>query len=398
MTVRYVGVGAAGQQVGITDGVLQQTEEDGGYACPRHAVIGTDCTARYADDIGIVVIGEQRRHCGLGIVNSDPAVFACIGRVLAPVQSVALRRHGLDPVVIAALGDLCLCPAVPVGLIDAEPCIRSGPDTPQLKFGAAQRRTVPGIELGEPERVAGVTAITGAVPCPLCIEDQVAGHCDPVAGLIGSAASVRLGVPPGEGTAVACIAVCLYCGCFTGSVDRGVGGHAGVSAVPAVGHGKGLGGHLGPADLGGDHDRRDGTAVGYCAADMSGGVQIFTGVEIRCRQYAGAFQGHDDRGLILDRSCPIGHRFADDRDRVTVGADCDTALVHLKDAGAVKVIEELAGNVCFRSQAAVQFHNKGHGRDIGRCRLQHTEQAVRHGVGHGIGDFISAAGQVRGFL
>ena len=261
VTVRYVSVGAAGQQVGITDGVLQQAEEDGGYACPRHAVIGTDCTVWPTDDIGIVIIGEQRRHCGLGIVDSDPAVFTCIGRVLASIQSIALRRYGLDPVVIAALGDLCLCPAVPVGLVDAEPCIGSGPDTPQLKFRAAQRRTVPGIELGEPERVAGVTAITGAVPCPLCIEDHIVGHCDLVASLIGSAASVRLGVPPGEGAAVACIAVCLYCGCFAGSVGRGVGGHAGVSAVSAVGHGKGLGGHLGPADVGGDHDRRDGTAV-----------------------------------------------------------------------------------------------------------------------------------------
>ena len=227
----------------------------------------------------------------------------------------------------------------------------------------------------------------------MCIEDHVAGHCDPVASLIGSAASVRLGVPAGEGAAVTCIAVCLYCGYFTGSVGRGVGGHAGVSAVSVVSHGIGLGGHPGPADAGGDHDRGDGTAAGYFAADMGGGVQRFTAGEVRCRQYAGALQHHLDGGFSRNRGFPTGQGGAGDGDRMA--GDTGRAVEDAVTVEGVKAVSAVTGFGC---ETAVQFHNKGHGRDIGRCRLQHIEQAVRHGVGHGIGDFINAAGQVRGFL
>lgn len=64
-----------------------------------------------------------------------------------------------------------------------------------------------------------------------------------------------------------------------------------------VSHGIGLGGHPGPADAGGDHDRGDGTAAGYFAADMGGGVQRFTGGESCCIQKTGAFQHHLDGGF-----------------------------------------------------------------------------------------------------
>ena len=383
MTVRYVGVGAAGQQVGITDGVLQQAEEDGGHACPRHAVIGTDCTVWPTDDIGIVVIGEQRRHCGLGIVDSDPAVFACIGRVLAPAQSVALRRHGLDPVVIAALGDLCLCPAVPVGLVDAEPCIGSGPDTPQLKFRAAQRRTVPGIKLGEPERVAGVVIVAAAVACPLRVQMNMVCHRDRRAGDMVRAAPIALSVPADERVPVADVAVFGYHGQISEDVAAAVNRFAGVRAVSVVSHGIGLGGHPGPADAGGDHDRGDGTAAGYFAADMGGGVQRFTGGESCCIQKTGAFQHHLDGGFSRNRGFPTGQGGAGDGDRMA--GDTGRAVEDAVTVEGVKAVSAVTGFGC---ETAVQFHNKGHGRDIGRCHVQHTAQAVRHGVGHGIGDLV----------
>ena len=43
---------------------------------------------------------------------------------------------------------------------------------------------------------------------------------------------------------------------------------------------------------------------------------------------------------------------------VAVRVDCDTALVHLKDAVAVKVVNEVSVIILFRCQAAVQLHHK----------------------------------------
>ena len=130
---------------------------------------------------------------------------------------------------------------------------------------------------------------------------------------------------------------------------------------------------------------------------MARGVQIFTGVETRCRQYAGAVQLHNNRSFAFQCFSPVVHRCADNRDRMSVGAHLNLTLIDVEHAVAVKVVEELAVSAFFRSQAAVQLHHKGH-RHAAWGSLQHFEQLVRHGVGCGIGDFISAARQVHSFL
>ena len=83
---------------------------------------------------------------------------------------------------------------------------------------------------------------------------------------------------------------------------------------------------------------------------------------------------------------------------MSVGAHRNLTLIDVEHAVAVKGVEELVGSsVLFRRETAVQLHHKGHRHTV-QSVLQHTEQAVRHGVGRGIGNLISAAGQVRGFL
>ena len=171
--------------------------------------------------------------------------------VLRPVQNVALGSGDLSVVPDAVIGLLVVHAEQGDAAFVALLCglDYSAVDDPvvlvqliQLELCAVQGMAVLRVHLldGEEVLVVIVAAVT-AVARPLRIEDHAAGHCDPVAGLVGSTASVRLRVPAGEGVAAACIVVFLYCGLCAGSVGGVVGGLAGVSAVSIVGHG--VGGH-----------------------------------------------------------------------------------------------------------------------------------------------------------
>ena len=124
-------------------------------------------------DIGNVIVGEQRVTGTPGVVDGDAAVFARGGRMRGPVELIALGRCYLDPVVVAALGDPCLYPAGAIGLIRADLCVgRVAANAPQLEFRAAKRRIIPGVALGEMERVADIGDAACTAACPLTLRSQ----------------------------------------------------------------------------------------------------------------------------------------------------------------------------------------------------------------------------------
>ena len=172
--------------------------------------------------------------------------------VLRPVQNVALGSGDLSVVPDAVIGLLVVHAEQGDAAFVALLCglDYSAVDDPvvlvqliQLELRAVQGVAVLRVHLldGEVIVIIAVIAAVTAVARPLRVENDITEHLDGTAFRVGYTAAVRLRVPAGKGAAVTCIAVCLYCGYFTGSVGRDVGGPAGVSAVSIVGHG--VGGH-----------------------------------------------------------------------------------------------------------------------------------------------------------
>ena len=257
--VRHIGVGVAGQQIAVTDGILQQAEENGGGLRAGDQTIGPDVAVHVADDIGEVIAVIQQIRRGAAVVPHGVRVFDGGAEAVVEVRGLDLMLRVVQNVALGG-GDLRIVPDAVIGVlvVHAEQgdavfaallsgLDHSAVDDPvvlvqliQLELRAVQGVAVLRVHLLNGEEVLVVIVVT-AVARPLRIEDHVTEHLDGIAFRVGFTAAVRLRVPAGEGVVVTCIAICLYCGLCAGSVGGVVGGLAGVSAVSIVGHG--VGGH-----------------------------------------------------------------------------------------------------------------------------------------------------------
>ena len=114
--VRHVGVGVAGEQIAVTDGILQQAEENGGGLRTGDQAVGPDVAVLVADDIGKVVAVIQQVGGGAAVVphgdrvldGGAPAVGEVLGLdlMLHAVQNVALGSRDLGIVPDAVIGVL----------------------------------------------------------------------------------------------------------------------------------------------------------------------------------------------------------------------------------------------------------------------------------------------------
>ena len=105
-----------------------------------------------------------------------------------------------------------------------------------------------------------VVIVAATVACPLRVQMNMVCYRDRRAGDMVRAAPIALSVPADERVPVADVAVFGYHGQISEDVAAAVDRFAGIGLVSVVKHGV-VRGHPGPADLGGDHDRCDGTAV-----------------------------------------------------------------------------------------------------------------------------------------
>ena len=76
--VRHVSVGIAGQQIAVTDGILQQTEEDGCGLRTGDQAVGPDIAVLVADDIGEVVGVIQQVGSRTAVVSDCLGLLLCL--------------------------------------------------------------------------------------------------------------------------------------------------------------------------------------------------------------------------------------------------------------------------------------------------------------------------------
>ena len=116
--VRHVGVGVAGQQIAVTDGILQQTEEDGGGLRTGDQAVGPDIAVLVADDVGEVVAVVQQIGGDAAVVPHRLGLLLCRGLIggqvilfhadLAAAHNVPLRSGQLLIVQLALGIDLAV--------------------------------------------------------------------------------------------------------------------------------------------------------------------------------------------------------------------------------------------------------------------------------------------------
>ena len=260
--VRHVGVGVAGEQIAVTDGILQQAEENGGGLRTGDQAVGPDVAVHVADDIGEVVAVIQQIRRGAAVVSHRFGFghrlalvivieIRCGNFIFLCVQNVALRG-GNFPVIpcIAALicfggghaeqGDAAL--RAPMGRGLPERCQLVAPVVPliQLELRVVQGVAVLRVHLLNGEEVLVVIVVVTAVARPLRIENDITEHLDGIAFRVGIAAAVRLRVPAGESISAAGKAVCENCSCGPVSIGTFFVGHCAGATVCVIGHGVGL--------------------------------------------------------------------------------------------------------------------------------------------------------------
>ena len=258
--VRHVGVGVAGEQIAVTDGILQQAEENGGGLRTGDQTVGPDVAVHVADDIGEVIAVIQQIRRGAAVVPHGVRVFDGGAEAVEEVRGLDLMLRVVQNVALGG-GDLRIVPDAVIGVlvVHAEQgdavfaALLSGLDHSavfdpvilvqliQLELRAVQGVAVLCVHLLNGEEVLVVIVVT-AVARPLRIEDHVTEHLDGIAFRVGFTAAVRLRVPAGESISAAGKAVCENCSCGPVSIGTIFVGHCAGATVCVIGHG--VGGHV----------------------------------------------------------------------------------------------------------------------------------------------------------
>ena len=211
--VRHIGIGIAGQQIAVTDGILQQAEEDGGGLCPGDQAVGPDVAVLVADDIGEVVGVIQQVWGRTAVVPNRLGLLLCRGLIggqvilfhadLAAAHNIPLGSGQLLIVQLALGIDLAViaCRNTEQGDAAAVGGCRGNllPVQIQSELRAVQGVTVLRVHLFNGEIVVGGGGAAAGVFAPLRIYVYGQGAGDNSAIVKRASLAIPLGIPAGEG-------------------------------------------------------------------------------------------------------------------------------------------------------------------------------------------------------